>query len=827
MDHLKHILLPVGNIPTKKYSPKNSFYSNFSVPERDFRQHCAIIRGQYDRAWEEQTELLRNRAASGKPTRKGIYVLMEPAKGYELPFDNLDPARNVRLVNIQAIRENEKVIRKDALVYLEENAKKWLDKNLNKYETLDQKVKHNPSVSEKIVSTVESIVTPKLEDFWIEETPMPSAIKEWIEVWLYVKSDLFASEQVQSFQTILQNLNINFKANFLSFPERVILLIEANQADMNELILSSNLINEFRKGQVAAGFLADAQISVQREWLDMIHNKLIVNDESHVSVCVIDTGVNWEHPLLSPVIREDECLSVNQGWNTRDRRGHGTLMAGVAAYGDLTHCIESSSPISVLHRLCSVKLLPNSGENLKELWGDFTMQAVSRMEISLPDNHIVYCMAITEPDGCPKGRPSSWSSALDNICYEEGNKRLVIVSGGNIDDNKTWSAYPDGNATVTVHNPAQSWNVITVGAYTNKHTIDDDTISSPQLVAPAWGISPFSSTSSLWDNEWPIKPEVVFEGGNLLQSEDHSSPFVRHPDLEILTTSMNIDFQIFDTINATSAATAEASRVAAMTMAVNPELWPESVRGLFVHTADWTEVMREQFLKCQGGRMINLLRNCGYGIPDINRMLYSVNNGLTLIAQNVIQPYKLGASSITMNEMQIYELPWPKDLLLSMGEVEVKLRITLSYYIEPGPGEVGWAYKYRYASAGLRFDLNTSSEDIDQLRQRLSKIDEDESPVDTMGNDTSRWEIGIKNRNRGSVHTDRITTTAADLATCNLIAIYPVSGWWKTRKNMKRWDRKLRYSLLISLEAPSVDVDLYNVVKSMITIPVPIEVGMR
>jgi len=69
MDHLKHILLPVGNIPTKKYTPKLTSYSIFPVPERDFQQHCAIIRGQYDRAWEEQTELLRNRAVTGKPTR--------------------------------------------------------------------------------------------------------------------------------------------------------------------------------------------------------------------------------------------------------------------------------------------------------------------------------------------------------------------------------------------------------------------------------------------------------------------------------------------------------------------------------------------------------------------------------------------------------------------------------------------------------------------------------------------------------------------------------------------------------------------------------------
>jgi len=34
------------------------------------------------------------------------------------------------------------------------------------------------------------------------------------------------------------------------------------------------------------------------------------------------------------------------------------------------------------------------------------------------------------------------------------------------------------------------------------------------------------------------------------------------------------------------------------------------------------------------------------------------------------------------------------------------MRITLSYFVEPSPGEVGWKDRYRYASHGLRFELN-------------------------------------------------------------------------------------------------------------------------
>lgn len=51
--------------------------------------------------------------------------------------------------------------------------------------------------------------------------------------------------------------------------------------------------------------------------------------------------------------------------------------------------------------------------------------------------------------------------------------------------------------------------------------------------------------------------------------------------------------------------------------------------------------------------------------------------------------------------MHIHTLPWPKELLSDCENANVKMRVTLSYYIEPGPGEIGWKDKYRYPSCGL------------------------------------------------------------------------------------------------------------------------------
>ena len=41
-------------------------------------------------------------------------------------------------------------------------------------------------------------------------------------------------------------------------------------------------------------------------------------------------------------------------------------------------------------------------------------------------------------------------------------------------------------------------------------------------------------------------------------------------------------------------------------------------------------------------------------------------------------------------------------------------------------------------------------------------------------------------------------------------------GWWRTRKKLERYNKKARYSLIVSIETPSIDVDLYTPVETEI-----------
>lgn len=160
--------------------------------------------------------------------------------------------------------------------------------------------------------------------------------------------------------------------------------------------------------------------------------------------------------------------------------------------------------------------------------------------------------------------------------------------------------------------------------------------------------------------------------------------------------------------------------------------------------------------------------------------------------------------------------------MLELGATQVELRVTLSYFIEPNPGERGWKYRHRYQSHGLRFDVQTATESLQEFRARVNRAARDEE-TDRTPSSSSEWELGPQIRHRGSLHRDSWRGIAAALAERSHVAVFPVTGWWKEYRGHRRYDQRARYSLIVSINAPEVDIDIYTPVA--ISIGVPIEIS--
>jgi hypothetical protein len=166
-------------------------------------------------------------------------------------------------------------------------------------------------------------------------------------------------------------------------------------------------------------------------------------------------------------------------------------------------------------------------------------------------------------------------------------------------------------------------------------------------------------------------------------------------------------------------------------------------------------------------------------------------------------------------------------VLRDLRETSVKLRVTLSYFIEPNPARRGWKGRYRYASHALRFEVKTPTETEEEFKRRVNiaaRADEDEDQG--YQGDAADWELGPQLRHLGSIHSDWWEGTASALANRNMIAIYPVVGWWRERHHLGRWSKQARYSLIVTIQTPSEEIDIYTPVQVQIAPRVPIEISV-
>lgn len=199
---------------------------------------------------------------------------------------------------------------------------------------------------------------------------------------------------------------------------------------------------------------------------------------------------------------------------------------------------------------------------------------------------------------------------------------------------------------------------------------------------------------------------------------------------------------------------------------------------------------------------------------------------VALVIESQLQPFdREPGKAVRSKEMQLHSLPWPVQVLQGLGETEVTMRVTLSYFVEPSPGRRGWTRRHRFQSHGLRFDVKRPLESLEAFRQRLSKTAWDDPDVRPQSTGESReWALGSQLRTRGSIHSEW-TGTAADLAESGVIGIYPVTGWWRERPHLDRWNRFARYSLIVSIETPRTDVDLYTATQNEIAVLQQIEIA--
>jgi hypothetical protein len=744
------------------------------------------------------------------------------AQVVKLPKGLEFPAQDV--VVLRSERRDDRT--ESALLFVPDDARTFLQARIRAY---GQPWGNKPPADVEKFERVETIRTAEAHALFVGNVDLVSVEPMWWELW--VRHDGKIAEGVAAAARLAA---LDVHEDRLFFPDTTVIFVHASAEGIAGFVgRIPGAVAEIRKatGTIEPFLDRGAKGVGPQDWTAGLAKRIIPPPQNANVVCALDTGIAVQHPLIAPALHG--AWAYDAAWGVDDHHpngGHGTPLAGLALYGDLEPLMNDTRHLQLTHAVESMKLLPPQGfpKTKPPSYGVVTEGAVALVEAERPNVRRAFCLANSACDFPPE-RPSSWSGALDQIASgsmpgdqadgvpaAERPKRLMVVATGNMPGGKLDHV----RLSHPLEDPSQSWNALTVGGFTRKET---PPVNPPGLkpVVPANHRSPFSlGSQALSSDLTPIKPEVLFEAGNMIA--DPSGDCGWEPSVSLLAPGSNAMHQPLVPFWATSAAVGMAGHFVGALQAALPELWPETHRALIVDSALWPEPIRKRLIGTgqhwktgtKAARQA-VLREVGYGVPDLQRAMNSAGNDVTLIAQAPIQPFAIGASGgPVFNEMHLYDLPWPKGELEKIENGIVTMKVTLSYFIEPNLSGRAATRPETYRSFGLRFAVKKRLETKEQFKRRVSGRQEKDDDVSQQ--DGKYWLLGPAAVQAGSLHCDMWRGKAIDLSSHDAIGVYPVTGWWKTHPGQKRFNDKGRYALVISISAPGYAVDMHSEISAIV-----------
>ena len=108
-----------------------------------------------------------------------------------------------------------------ATVYVSNQKRKYFITKLEEYINQNT-VKGNPKHRDLVTSIADIRNALLVDSFWTDlNAPKPGADKKWIEVWLRINSD----EDINKFDRLLAQLEVEARQGTIKFPERTVKVI--------------------------------------------------------------------------------------------------------------------------------------------------------------------------------------------------------------------------------------------------------------------------------------------------------------------------------------------------------------------------------------------------------------------------------------------------------------------------------------------------------------------------------------------------------------------------------------------------------------------------
>lgn len=529
--------------------------------------------------------------------------------------------------------------------------------------------------------------------------------------------------------------------------------------------------------------------------------------ENGPRLCIIDSGIVSNHPLLAPYVGH-EMAFLTSDESPADTNGHGTMVGGIAVYGDMRACYEARSFSSDI-TLYSARILNEQCMFDDEKLIITQLRAAIAFFTAEPYRCRIFNISIGSfsAEDLHSRRQNRHAEALDILAREF--KVLIIVSAGNnqnmsvsnvVEAEEALISYPVSllSNDSKLNDFAMAAIPITVGALAQYDGIalrrGDNNNDIVRLIANADQPSPITRTGA--GIQGAIKPEFVHYGGSHIF--DRSSPRPIHHDIgtAIMSLSHRPLERLFAYNVGTSFAAPRVARLAAklenkLVHEFNIDPHPNLIRALLATSARIPEPSRN-VLDTTGDRHA-AVKVCGYGLPDEDLSLYSADRRVTLFAQSDIQ----------VDNFHIYSIPIPESFRYAQGTRTITLALAFD------PPVAGRRLDYLGVEMSMFLVRGKTSEEVFDCFRRLDNDENIEQSIPPRYNVTLQPSGNPHgnhyNRLKSTLQCAYFTLKRPDRADSD----YGDEYWFVVR-SQRRWApseiRNQSYAIAVTLEANSPDL---------------------
>ena len=388
-------------------------------------------------------------------------------------------------------------------------------------------------------------------------------------------------------------------------------------------------------------------------------------DDDLPIIGIIDTGIEMQ-TALAPLIINDSSYTlagnplIDQAG--RNRLGHGTAVAALAALGKHNHKNNFEGEVKADAKLLSIKISDNGNGFISEL---DLLKMLYDVKAKYPEIRLFTLTSCYSNFMHKNETFSDYTYSLDKFAYETDS--LIFICTGNnencINENTNYDlSYFHGDHT-NLSTPADSLNNITVGAAVDnmKESVYlgiADGREFPALYTRKGHIDLSAIYSANKNNKHYFKPDVIESGGDIGFYNETTLDWMDEPALTLLSARSEIG--TMQEVG-TSFATPLVANLAARIIKQYPTILNESVKALIINGASLNLTpFSSDVSKLQN-------RVAGNGIVDGFKSLYSTENSATLILED-----KIGNGKI-----RVYPINFPEYLVKDdLGKKRGILKVT-------------------------------------------------------------------------------------------------------------------------------------------------------